>query len=163
MPLTDASHRIENVRGRLDEARAQQVRSFLTEGGGSAGAAERDWLTELVCVLLDGSDGVVGISSVHEDSVPIIGDRTFWIYRAILSPEAAAEDAHALIEATHRALNVEFKEGRSEAPGMCCFVSDPAMLVRHPQAVWPGTGMIYAGYLEDGSQVRIGYFEGARI
>ena len=47
--------------------------------------------------------------------------------------------------------------------GLCLLISDPEVMRRRPEAVWPGVGMMYAGYLEDGRQVRIGYFEGARI
>ena len=42
-------------------------------------------------------------------------------------------------------------------------VSDRALMDRYPDAVWSTGGLLFAGYTEDGEQVRISYFEGARL
>ncbi len=34
---------------------------------------------------------------------------------------------------------------------------------QRPEAIWEDPEMVYAGYLPDGTQVRIGYFPGATV
>ena len=42
-------------------------------------------------------------------------------------------------------------------------VGDAAERRRRPEVAWSDPELIYAGYLADGRQVRIGYFENADI
>lgn len=158
------AHRIEVVRGQLDDARAEQILSFWSEQGAIEGDAAQARLQEVVCVVLDQRDRVVGVNSVYDAPVPLIGNRRFWVYRRLVDPDVDEQVERAMIEETHQALEREFAAGDGGDPvGLCLLISDPEIMRRHPEAVWPGVGMMYAGYLEDGRQVRLGYFEGARI
>jgi len=47
--------------------------------------------------------------------------------------------------------------------GLSVVVEDSAEIERRPEAVWPETKLILAGYTPDGAQIRIRYFEDARI
>ena len=60
-------------------------------------------------------------------------------------------------------LKVIAMEDRSTPVGVCVLVDDVELMRRHPEAVWPDTGFLFAGYQADGRQVRIRYFDGARI
>jgi hypothetical protein len=47
--------------------------------------------------------------------------------------------------------------------GLCALIEDPAKVGGGPEVVWPETDLMFAGYLEDGRQVRLRYFWGAEI
>jgi len=115
----------------------------------------------VVCVLRhDGA--VVGASSVYETNLALIGNRRFWIYRTLLD-RAVADQGTNMVRATFTALQDEFG-GSSEAPiGLCLLLSPEERRLRSAEAVWPDPRMIYAGYVDDGRQVRLAYFENALI
>jgi hypothetical protein len=149
------------VRERVVGALADELLAFWAAHRALPEAEARRRLPEVVCVLRAGGS-VAGASSVHPADVPLIGGRRFWIYRSLL-PGAAAEHWRSLIRATFAALEREF-DGRPESPiGLCVLLATAAERSRAPEAEWSDPRMIYAGYLEDGRQVRIGYFDGAVI
>jgi hypothetical protein len=154
--------RIEIVRGRLSDERADQVRRFWASQGALDEATAAERLTEVVCVLLDASGEVAGVNSVYRSDLPLIGNRPFWIYRSLLLPEAA-EAAASMIMVAFNALEAEFDPSADEPLGLCVLVKDPSEIARHPEAEWLWPWLFYAGYLEDGSQVRLFYFGGARV
>lgn len=146
----------------MTASREEAVLAFWTTQNVLSSAAARERLDQVVCLLLDGGDRIVGVNSVFERRVALIGDRRFWIYRALLAPGVPDELDRAMAEAAHRALDEEFGAGRDGPIGICVF-ADATSMRRHPETLWSGTGMLHAGYLPDGRQVRVGYFEGARV
>jgi hypothetical protein len=101
---------------------------------------------------------IVGTSSARTAQVELIGGRRFFVFRSLL-PGAAAEHAHAVIRSTFRALDAEREDGQDpEALGMCVVLS-PEMRRQLPsEAEWRDPHLLHAGYLRDGTQVRIAYF-----
>jgi hypothetical protein len=152
---------IEVVRGRLEPATAEELVGFWAEQGVLFGEDARRRLPEVVCVLRE--DGrIAGVSSVAAAEVPAVSGRRFWVYRSLL-PGAAAELAPAMIRGTFRALDAEF-DGEPGSPiGLCVLLGDAEQGQRRSEAQWLDPPMVYAGYLGDGRQVRIGYFEDAAI
>jgi hypothetical protein len=112
-------------------------------------------------VLRGPEDAIAGACSVFAADVELVGGRRFWIYRSLL-PGDAREHALPMIDATFAALDAEFGGAAGEPIGLCVFLDERERKLR-PEAEWPDPRMIYAGYLPDGRQVRIAYFEGARI
>jgi hypothetical protein len=112
--------------------------------------------------VLQRGGAVVGASSVYEADVALIGNRRFWIYRSLLD-QPVADQALNMVRATFTALRDEF-EGSPEAPiGLCLLLSPEERRLLPAEAVWPDPRMIYAGYVGDGRQVRLAYFENALI
>jgi hypothetical protein len=159
-PVLDGS--IEIVRGRLTDARAEQILGFWSREGALEGAAARERLADVVCVLLDPDGEVAGVNSVYRADLSLIGDRPFWVYRSFL-PAAAAGASAEMIQAAFVALEAEFAPTAGAPIGLCVLVNDPAEIAEHPYAEWLWPWLVYAGWLEDGSQVRIRYFAGARV
>jgi hypothetical protein len=155
-------HRIEAVRGRMTAHLADRVLGFWSRYDALEEAVARERLSQVVCVLLDEVDRIVGVNSVFERRVELVGSRRFWIYRAFLAPGVPQELHRTMAEAAHRALDENYRPGPGEPIGICLF-ADADSVRRDPETVWPATGMLHAGYLPDGRQVRVGYFEGARI
>jgi hypothetical protein len=152
---------IEVVRGALDQERADDLLSFWRARRALSGQVALRRLPEVVCVLRrDGA--VAGASSVFESNLALIGNRRFWIYRSLLDV-AVADQGPNMVRATFRTLQDEFA-GSPEAPiGLCLLLGPEERGRRSPEAVWPDPRMIYAGYVGDGRQVRLAYFENAVI
>jgi hypothetical protein len=114
----------------------------------------------VICVLRRNA-AVVGTSSAYAANLPLLGGRRFWMYRNVID-STQADQVPAMIRATFAALEAEF-DGSPGAPiGLCVFAGEEERR-RRPQAEWSEPRMLYAGYLHDGRQVRIAYFDGARI
>lgn len=109
----------------------------------------------MVCLLRHG-DRVAGASSVYPAAVQMIGGRHFWMFRSLVD-EGLQEQHGALVSATYHALDAERSGGASDPVGLCVLLGEAERL-RRPQAEWSDPRMIYAGYLDDGRQVRIAYF-----
>jgi hypothetical protein len=154
--------RTDVVRGGLEGDRAERVLRFWADRGVLEGEAARQRLDEAVCLLLDDSGEIIGINSVHEEPLHLVGGRPFFVYRAYL-PDGGADSAVAMFNAAFEVLDAEYRADRSRPIGICVLVTDPEEMRRRPEAIWPDTGLIYAGTLPDGGQLRIRYFDDATI
>ena len=142
-------------------ARSEGVLEFLSREGRLNEAAARRWLSELVCVALEG-DRIVGVSTARPGSVGLIGGRPFWLYQCVLEPHSE-ERWDEMFGAAFEVLAGEFEEPEGPYAGVCVLIDDAAQIRSRPDAVWPGTELMYGGYLDDGRQVRLRYFWGAAI
>ncbi len=107
------------------------------------------------------SDEVTGVNSVREETIPLV-QRPFWVYRSFL-PGGTIELAGRMFNAAFEALQESFDRGAPGPLGLCVLVRDPVEMQGRPEAVWPETELIYAGYTPDDQQVRIRYFWGAKV
>lgn len=153
---------IEVVRGRMTEERADELLRFWSREGALQEDEAQRRLSEVICVLLDGSGAIAGVNSVYPQRVGLVAGRLFWMYRHFLLPRASSA-APEMIEAAFATLEEEFDPAAVGPIGVCLIVSDPAVMEGRPEAVWPDTQLTFAGYLDDGQQLRIRYFEGAAI
>jgi hypothetical protein len=159
MPAGEAT--IDVVRGRSADRRADTILGFLTRQAGLNDDAARRWLSEAVCMALDGGE-VVGVSSVRPAGLQLVGGRRFWIYRSFLAQDSD-ELWNLIFSKAFEALAEESDEGGAGCVGVCALVADRALMSRRPEAVWADTELVFAGYLPDGRQIRIRYFPGAVI
>ena len=152
----------EIVRGRLTDDRASAVLGFWARHGALEGDAARQRLAEVVTVLVDRTSGeIAGVNSVYADRVSLVGNRWFWIYRRFHAPGTPPEAEVGMFNAAFDALAEEFSP---DGPvGVCVFVDDPELIRLRREAIWPETDLWYVGYEATGEQVRIRYFEDARI
>jgi hypothetical protein len=153
--------RIETVRGQIGDERAERLLRFWSSQAGLEGEEAQRRLSEVVCLLLDDAGEIIGVNSAYAAAVPLIGGRRFWVYRSLLPDVSEAEPA--MIGAAFAALEAEFEPTGGGPIGLCVVVDDPAEMERHPEAIWPGTELMFAGYLPDNRQVRVRYFEDAAI
>jgi len=156
----DESTKIVPARGGLDDAGAGEALEFLRQAGGLNEETARHWLSEVVCLALEG-ERIVGVSTAHPASVALIGGRPFWLYRSVLVPPAD-DRWNEMFNCAFDVLAGEFA-GNPAYIGLCALIEDPAELGGGPEVVWPETELMFAGYLEDGRQVRLRYFWGAQI
>jgi hypothetical protein len=156
----DGSTRITPARGGLDAARADQVLELLSREGGLNEETARSWLPEVVCLVIE-DDRIVGVGTAHPASVALIGGRPFWLFRSVLA-RPSDERWDEMFNCAFDVLAGEFA-AEGAYIGLCVLVDDPAEMERRPEVVWPETELMFAGYLDDGRQVRLRYFWGAEI
>ena len=150
------------MRGGLAEADAEQVLALWAQSGVLRGDDARARLPEVVCLLRDEAGALVGVNWAFPDDVALVGGRRFWMYQSVLA--AGLEEAgDAMIAHAFAALEGDFDPDARGPVGLCVVVRDRAEMERRPEVEWTDPRMIYAGYLPDGGQVRIGYFAGATI
>ena len=154
--------RIETVRGSLSDETAAEILTFWEERGALQGEAAQKRLREVVCLLRRPDGGVAGVNSVYADQVPLVGNRVFWIYRSLVDREAS-DGWIDLVRGAFEALAAKFDPEAGGPVGLCVLVGDRDEMMRRPEAEWTDPRLLYAGYMPDGRQVRIGYFPGARI
>jgi len=154
MPVGGAT--IEFVRGALDERRSEQILGFWARMGELDDEAARERLDQVACVALDEAGEIVGVNSVREQDVGLVGLR-FWAYRSLLS---AGDDkvSSAMFKTAFEGLEERFDPDGSGPVGLCMTVADRAELERRPEVFWPEEELMFAGYLADGRQLRIRYF-----
>lgn len=150
------------MRGQLEGDPAERVLRFWADRGALEGEAARQRLDEVVCLLLDDTGEIIGINSVQEEPLGLVGGRPFFVYRAYL-PDGGADSAVAMFNAAFEVLDAEYRADRSRPVGICVLVTDPEEMRRRPEAIWPETELIYAGILPEGGQLRIRYFDDATI
>jgi hypothetical protein len=96
------------------------------------------------------------MSSLREETIPLVG-RRFWRHQ-----DGADLDAEEFNDA-FVAHEKDFEPGGSGPVGLAVIVGDRDLMSRHPEAIWPETQLMFAGYTPDDRQVRIRYFWGAKI
>jgi hypothetical protein len=155
-------YRVEVVRGRLTDERAEDVVAFWARHGALEGEAARARLPEVVSVLLDETGEIAGVNSAFDAPVALVGNRRFYVYRRFVAHGVPDEVEPLLVNAAYEVLDAEHVPGEGPV-GLCVLVDDPVVQRRDRDAVWPDTALVYAGYQPDGIQVRIRYFTGAVI
>ena len=148
------------MRGRLDE-RADQILAFLSSEAGLNEEAGRKRLSEAICVATDGGE-IIGVSSAHQAGVALIGGRRFWIYRCDVARNSE-ELWGRMFDSAFQVLSEDFDDAVDGPVGVCALIDDRARMISRPEAIWPDTELMFAGYLDDGRQVRLRYFWGAAI
>jgi hypothetical protein len=109
-----------------------------------------------VCRAVDDDGREVGACSVSEVA-PQPPGRPVWAYESDIN-DASEDLQQRMFTAAFDVLESEYKATGSGPIGVCLLISDPDEIARRPEAIWPEEGLIFAGYLDDGTQVRIRWF-----
>jgi hypothetical protein len=152
--------RVEVVRGGMDEGRAESILDFWSRNAALPEDEARRRLAEVVCVAAGAGGEIVGVNSAFPQDIPMLGGRRFMVYRSALLADASAAEPE-MINAAFTALEAEYEQQPEDAIGLCVVVSDPGEMARRPEAIWPDTGLFFAGYTADDKQLRLRYFDDA--
>lgn len=159
--MTAGEATIDVVRGALADDRAEQILGFWASRGALEGEQARQRLPEVVCVAMDPDGAVIGVNSARAEETPPVG-RRFWRYRSFI-PDGGRELEAAMFNAAFEALGEGFDPDVPGPLGLAVAVTDRSRMEARPEAVWPEEELFYAGYLDDGSQLRLRYFWNAKI
>jgi hypothetical protein len=99
------------------------------------------------------------VSPLQEATIPLV-ERRFWLYPGTSDSGGLDDEA---FNATFAHLDDQFEPGVSGPIGLSVEVEGREVMQRRPEAIWPETELMFAGYLPDDRQLRIRYFRGATI
>lgn len=151
---------VEVVRGELSDEQVEEVLGFWSSRG-LEGDAARGLLPSVVCIAADDEGEVVGVNSVDDQVIPLVG-RRFWDYRWVLADDSE-ELAAAMFNSAFEVLAEEFEPGGTGPIGLSVAIGRGEPMERGPETIWPDTELTFAGYLPDDRQLRIRYFWGATV
>jgi hypothetical protein len=153
---------VEVVRGRIDDALARDLVRFWTSYRVMSPNQAQERLKHVVCVLRDAGNNLAGVNSVDAREVELIGNRRLWVYKSFI-PNVSPSLNSAMLQSALDALNERYDGGEKEPKGVCVLITDRELMKRFPEAIWPGSGLMFAGYTREGAQARVRWFDGARI
>lgn len=162
MTLTEG-YGLEVVRGARSPALDDELIRFWTDRKALAEPVARARLGHVVCVLRGPDGAIAAVNSVFDEVVPEIGGRRFWVYRTLTPTAEGREALDEMVAATRERLQSELSGRRGEPIGICLRVTDRETIERRNRPVWPISELMFAGYTESGRQLRVVYFDGAKV
>ena len=91
------------------------------------------------------------------EPVPELGGRRLWV------DDGLSPDDPAAVAAVFEQLEGKFNPAGDGPIGLCLRLTEGAVMEHRPETVWGDTGLMFAGYRNDGTQLRVRYFEDACI
>ena len=154
---------IEVARGNRTAELDEELVAFWTGQRALREPAARARLGHVVCVLRDPAGAIAAVNSVFEQAVPELGGCRFWVYRTLAPSAEAAQAFDEMFAAARERLEAGFAGRRGEPIGICLTVSDRRQMIERNEPVWPVSELMFAGYDDAGGQLRVVYFEGAKV
>ncbi len=118
---------------------------------------------QIVFVVKTSGGEVVGVSTARPVQVAFLNNHFFYEFRCFVAPYARTPGLDSLLAQKTRDYLETLPESASKFKGMLLLVENDELRRQRTKAVWPATGMIFAGYTSRGDHIRISYFKGARI
>ena len=117
---------------------------------------------QIVFVVKNAQDDVVGVSTVRPVKAALLNNHMFYEFRCFIAPPARAPGLDSLLALKTKQF-LEQLDTSGTFKGIIMIVENAELKKQRTKAVWPATGMVFAGYTSRGDHVRVGYFKGARI
>lgn len=162
MSLPDG-YAIEVVRGRRDGRLDEELVGFWTSHGALTEPVARARLLHVVCALRDADGSIAAVNSVFDESVPMLGGQRLWAYRSFGPSPEAEQAAEEMLAAARDQLATEFDPDSPGPIGVCRLVGHRDTPEDPRAPVWPVSGLMFAGYTPNDEQLRVVYFEGAKV
>jgi hypothetical protein len=151
----------EGVRGGTETADA--VMAFWAKHNAVTPADVPGRLPFVICVLWGPDGQLAATASAREADVAPLGSRRFWVYRCL----APGAEARACVEAMAKASRQMLAErpGATDVKpvGLCFPIADRQLTAERDEAFWRDAKLMYAGWTDAGEQLRVSYFDDARI
>jgi hypothetical protein len=118
---------------------------------------------QIVFVVKNQNGEVGGVSTVRPVQAALLNNHFFYEFRCFVAPPFRAPGLDSLLaQKTKDFLELQ-KDPDSKFKGLLMIVENEALRNQRTKAVWPASGMVFAGYTSRGHHIRVGYFKGARI
>jgi hypothetical protein len=117
---------------------------------------------QIVFVVKDVLGDAVGVSTVRPVKAALLNNHMFYEFRCFIAPHARAPGLDSLLALKTKQF-LEQEDSSGNFKGLIMIVENADLKKQRTKAVWPATGMVFAGYTSRGDHIRVGYFKGARI
>lgn len=118
---------------------------------------------QIVFVVKNQLGEVGGVSTARPVRVPFLNNHFFYEFRCFIAPNFRAPGLDSLLARKTKGYLEQQRESVSKFKGLVMIVENEALRNQRTKAVWPASGMVFAGYTSKGHHIRVGYFKGARI
>jgi hypothetical protein len=160
------TYTLENVWGTKAPELQTEIIDFWLAAGALPSREQATARVDQVIVLgrTTADRQIVAVSTVYEQFNQQLGHPFYYFRCFVDEAHRRASLALHLLVAARQELNARFVAGENpRVLGMVLEVQNAAITQELTQAVWPRTGFVYIGRNARGDQVRIAYFDGARI
>ena len=117
---------------------------------------------QIVFVVKDAKGDPVGVSTVRPVKAALLNNHMFYEFRCFIAPPSRAPGLDSLLALRTKQF-LEQQDTSGTFKGLIMIVENAELKKQRTKAVWPATGMVFAGYTSRGDHIRVGYFKGARI
>jgi hypothetical protein len=107
---------------------------------------------------------IVGVSTAQKQNIPRLNDKPFFVFRMLLHPDyrlPGLMDKMTLL--TYEYLENLFIQGETECIGLFAVVENAEQNERRREAITPLIKLVFIGNTQNGHQLRVSYFKGAKI
>ena len=118
---------------------------------------------QIVFIVRDVDGGIMGVSTAGPIQMPLFNNNYFYEFRCFIAPPFRAPGLDSMLAAKTKAFLATQEESITKYKGLVMIIQNEEMRNQRTKAVWPATGMVFAGYTAQGHHIRVGYFKGARI
>ena len=127
-------------------------------------AAEKRLDQVAVIARASGNDAVAAVSTLYRQFNQRLG-HPFYYFRCFVGKDHRRKLLAAkLLVQDYEMLNARFQAGQDpKAVGMLIEVENQGLNEQHRKAVWDHSGFTFIGYNQRSQQLRLRYFDGARI
>lgn len=117
-----------------------------------------------IVYVVKGPDGQVGgVATAAPVRAAFLNNNFFYEFRCFVAPEFRAPGLDSLLTVKTKEFLERLPDGASKFKGILTIVENEDLKKQRTKAVWPASGMVFAGYNSKGDHIRVGYFKGARI
>ena len=131
------------------------------------GAIEADKIgqrsKEIVLVVKDEGGHIVALSTARSIQARFLNNQFFYEYRCFISPDFRIPGLDTALSVRTKAFLQKQEGSPDKYKGILMIIENEDLKNQRTKAVWPASGMVFAGYTSQGHHIRVGYFEGAKI
>mgnify|MGYP003577079974 CR=1 FL=1 len=118
---------------------------------------------EIVFVIKSSQGEVAGVSTARAVRAEFLNNNFFYEFRCFIAPAFRRPGLDSLLAKKTKDFLVQQKDSVTKFKGVLMVVENESLKKQRTKAVWPASGMVFAGYTSKGHHIRVGYFKGARI
>jgi hypothetical protein len=142
----------------------EQVLEVWKSHGGPLGKEAEQRLGQLVFVVKNSADEVVGISSAFKSYVKQLRNHFYFFRLMIVRGYRVPGLTSKLLVITRDYLESVHQQEQVNPPvGLITLVENESLKKSRTEAIWPASKMVYIGNTGKGDHIRVYYFKGARI
>ena len=118
---------------------------------------------QIVFIVKDPEGEVTGVSTVRPIRASFLNNHYFYEFRCFIAPPFRTPGLDSVLALKTKLYMEQLKDSVSRFKGLLMIVENAQLKEQRTKAVWPASGMVFAGYTSKGHHIRVGYFKGARI
>lgn len=164
-PLSGIAYSLDNVWQRATPEQEAEVRRFWQDSGLRLNDARLEQrCRQLVLIARNLQQNVIGVCTAYKTFARGLNNYVY-MYRTMVNADYRRSGmAIDMLETTRDFFNERFRSGiDAECVGLMFVLENPELGAAIRRAVCPRTGFIFMGFNRKGQQVRLFYFDDARI